>query len=75
MPGEKKKKNKKQKHNPGTVLQMTQALEGFQVVRGGGQADCNKAIETIFHLMGSPGPGLILAMDTVVDFEESNLVW
>ena len=54
---------------------MTQALEGFQVVRGRGQADCNKAIETIFHLMGSPGPGLILAMDTVVDFEESNLVW
>ena len=69
--GKKKKKNK----NPGTVLQMPQALEGFQVVRGRGQADCNKAIETIFHLMGSPGPGLILAMDVVVDFGESNLVW
>ena len=63
---EKKKKNK----NPGTVLQMPQALEGFQVVRGRGQADC-----TIFHLMGTPGPGLILAMDVVVDFGESNLVW
>ena len=54
------------KKSLGIVLQMPQALEGFQEVRGGGQADHNKAIETVPHLMGSPGSGLVFAMNTVV---------